>query len=148
MTILEIHDKKPAAGSAHGSFLCFDLRHLLDILLPQSLQSDWIVTSVKFPNPEHTYFEATGPGGEQLEKLSESNSRISGLELAAIAAKTRQVIWGEFRGCFPENTASWVIIRAVDSSFYEVSTEDYSVLDALRAALKDVRDGNKNFILI
>ena len=34
------------------------------------------------------------------------------------------------------------------SMFYEVSTEDYSVLDALRAALKDVRDGNKNFILI
>lgn len=146
MTILEIHDKKPAAGSALGSFLCFDLRHLLDLLLPQSLQSDWIITSVKFPNPEHTYFEATGLGGEQLEKFAESNSRISGPELANFAAKTHQVIWGEFRGYFPKDTAPWVVIRAVDSSFYEVSTEDCSVLDRLRAAFKDVREGSENFV--
>jgi hypothetical protein len=143
---LEIHDKKPNPAFALGSSLRVDLRHLLDLLLPQSLQSDWIVTSVKFPNPGHTYFEATGQGGEQLEKLSESNSRISGAELAAIAAKTRQVIWGEFRGCFSKDTASWVIIRAVDSSFHEVTTEDESVLDTLRAAFKDVREGSEYFV--
>jgi hypothetical protein len=73
--------------------------------------------------PGHEWFEATGEGGEQLEALAQDKVRLSGSDLAALAEDTPQAIWGEVIGSpstQPDKT--WVVIRAVDSTFYEIDT--------------------------
>jgi hypothetical protein len=133
MTTLTIHDLKEHA-------LAFDLRDLLRLLAPRSLQATWVITTVKSLDRKHEWFDATGDGGEQLERLARENTRLSGSELLTIADRTRQVIWGEFIASFPVNPEeNWVIVRALDSSFYEITTRDEAVLETISSTFEDVR---------
>ncbi|MGO4563164.1 hypothetical protein [Mesorhizobium sp. 2RAF21] len=133
MATLRIYDLKQHA-------LALDLRHLLDLLAPRALQADWKVSTIKSSEPHHAWFEATGDGGEQLEVLAQEDTRLSGPDLAALAKNTRQVIWGEFVGSFPNTQDDmWVTIRAIDSTFYEVSSSDETVLKRIKSFFKDVR---------
>lgn len=54
-----------------------------------------------------------------------------------LAGKTRQVIWGEFVASFP--AAWWMTIRAIDSTFYEVETDDEAALAKIRSTNRDIR---------
>jgi hypothetical protein len=132
MATLKIYDTKERA-------LAFDLRDLLDLLAPRSLHAEWRISAVKSPHLFDEMFEATGEGGDKLELLAQRNERISGPDLAALAKRTRQVIWGEFVGSLPTAPTEWVTIRAVDSTFYEIATSDEEVLEKVRSAFKDVR---------
>ncbi len=134
MAILRIYDLKENA-------LALDLRDLLRLLTPRSLQANWTVSTAKSSKPGHEWFEATG-GGEQLEKLAQDDARLSGSDLAALAEKTQQVIWGEFVGSGPlQSDETWVTIRAIDSTFYEIDTDDEAVLSKISSTYKDVRTG-------
>lgn len=120
--------------------LQIDLRHLLALLAPQSLRADWTLAAVSFPEPGDDLFDATGPGGERLNELAETGAIVSGVQLAALAKDTRQVIWGGFTASLPrQGGAPWLTIRAIDSTFYEVTTLDQSVLDKIRSTYRDVR---------
>jgi hypothetical protein len=133
MAILRIYDLK-------DHVLALDLRDVLLLLAPRSLQASWVVSSVKSSRPEHEWFEATGESGERLEALAQKNSRVSGAELLAIAENTLQVIWGEFTGSAPNPPGNiWVIIRAADSTFYEIETDDETVLNKIVSTYKDIR---------
>ncbi|PWR22052.1 hypothetical protein DKG75_08725 [Zavarzinia compransoris] len=122
--------------------LALDLRDLLHLFAPRSLDATWTVTTVKSSEPGREWFEATGEGGEQLEILAQRNAAISGADLTALAENTRQVIWGEFVGSAPtQSNKAWVIIRAIDSTFYEIDTDDETVLSKIRWTYKDVRSG-------
>ena len=144
MSVLEIHDKKPATNGL-GSFLSFDLRDIINQLAPLSLQAVWIVCPVKFFKSDEELFEATDVGGKSLEKLAESDSLISGLELAAIAEKTRQVIWGQFIGHLPNSSEPWVVISAIDSTFYEIISDDETVLSKIRSGFSDIRQSDLRY---
>jgi hypothetical protein len=136
MATLRIYDK-------NNSALAVDLRHLLDLLAQRSLQVSWTISPVKlfYPtlNSFEENFEATGPGGEQLEVLAAGRSTVSGIILSGLANTTRQVIWGEFKAVVNPLEAAWVTIRAIDSTFYEVIATDPAVLDKVRSAFQDVR---------
>jgi hypothetical protein len=135
MTSLRIYDLK-------DHVLALDLRDVLRLLAPRSLQASWIVSSVKSSRPEHEWFEATGDGGEKLQALAQSKSHVSGADLAALAEKTQQVIWGEFTGFAPTPPGNiWVVIRAADSTFYEIETDDETVLGRIISAYNDIRTG-------
>ena len=115
--------------------LAFDLRDVLLVLAPRSLAAKWTIRT-----PDAWSFEATGAGGERLEELAEVSAQISGDELLAIADYTVQVIWADFVGAlFDEPSQEWLIIRAVDSSFFEIETSDPAALATIRSAFKDVR---------
>ncbi|ODN70781.1 hypothetical protein [Methylobrevis pamukkalensis] len=133
MPTLRIHDLT-------GHSLALDLRDLLRVLAPRSLQATWTVSPVRSSVAGREWFDATGNGGEQLEALAEVDARISGADLRALAETTRQVIWGAFAGVLPDQPdGNWVTLRAVDSSFYEITTLDDTVIRAVRAAFNDVR---------
>ena len=135
MATLRIYDVK-------DQVLALDLRDVLRLLAPRSLQTSWTVSSVKSSKPGHEWFEATGESSAQLEALAEKNSRISGTELLALADNTQQVIWGEFTGSTPNPPGSiWVVIRAADSTFYEIETADETVLNKIISTYKDIRLG-------
>lgn len=122
--------------------LALDLRDLLRLLAPRSLQANWAVSPVKSSLAEYAWFEATGEGGERLEALTQDDGRLSGSELAALAEDTRQVIWGEFSGSLPAQPGgTWVVIGAVDSTFYAIETDDEAVLSTIGAKYRDVRLG-------
>jgi hypothetical protein len=112
-----------------GRVLAFDLRDLLDLLAPLSLEAEWVVSAIKPGELWPESLEATGEAGERLEILAQRNALISGVDLAALAKTTVQVIWGEFVGLLPVTLDNkWGIIRAFDSSFYEVTSCDEEVL--------------------
>ena len=133
MALLRIYDVK-------NRILAVELSGLLRLLAPRSLQASWIVRTVKSSRPGHEWFEATGEGGERLEKLAQDNDQLAGPDLAALAEETLQVIWGEFVGSLPnEPGKTWVVIRAADSTFYEIETDDETVLRKIRSNYADVR---------
>lgn len=135
MATLRIYDIK-------GHVLALDLSDLLRLLAPRSLKAIWTVLPVKSSSPGHEWFEATGEGGEKLELLSRKATRLSGSDLAALAENTLQVIWGEFVGSPPSNPdKTWVVIRAADSTFFEIETEDDAILNKIRSAYQDIRTG-------
>ncbi|WP_027685635.1 hypothetical protein [Rhizobium leguminosarum] len=135
MATLRIYDLKEHV-------LALDLRDLLRLLAPRSLQANWTVSTVKSSKPGHEWFEATGEGGEQLEALAQDNAWLSGSDLAALAENTQQVIWGEFVSSAPtQSDQTWVVIRAADSTFYEIETDDETVLNKISSTYKDVRTG-------
>lgn len=136
MTTLRVYDLK-------DQVLALDLRDLLRLLAPRSFEARWVVSTVKSSKPGHEWFEATGEGGERLEGLAQDDGgQLSGSDLAALAENTRQVIWGEFVGSAPtQSDKPWVIIRAVDSTFYEIISDDDAVLNKISSTYKDVRTG-------
>jgi hypothetical protein len=127
ITIHDLHDDR--------NILAFDLRDLLALLAPASLEAEWTVT-----NPAYEEFFATAEGGAALEKLAAVSATVSGKELLALANETQQVIWGDFMGAFQNRPGQiWTIIRAVDSSFYEITTSDSEVLEKVKRHFNDVR---------
>ena len=133
MAVLRIYDLK-------GRVLALDLGDLLRLLAPRSLEARWVISTVKGSKPGDEWFEATGEGGGRLEELAQHNGNLSGSDLATLAQNTQQVIWGEFVGSAPKQSDKrWVIIRAIDSTFYEIDTDDEAVLNRIRSTYRDVR---------
>ncbi len=114
----------------------FDLEHWLDLLNPQSITASWMVS-----DGEGEGVETIGMSYGILESLAQTEERISGTVLTAIARKTTQIIWGDFIGFLPSDSERpWVILRAIDNSFWEVETEDQKIVDLVRAKFEDVRE--------
>ena len=127
ITIHDLHNDR--------NVLAFDLRDLLTLLAPVSLEAEWSVT-----NPAYEEFFATGEGGAALEKLAAESATVNGKELLALANDTTQVIWGDFVGTYQNRPGQiWTIIRAFDSSYYEVTTSDSEVLERVKGHFNDVR---------
>ena|SRR5277367_1350402 len=131
MTTLRVYDYR-------NGVLALDLRDLIDLLAPRSLEANWIVSPVTLNNPQlgrsldHFMLTGTGqPGQDQLEQLAESRSPVSGATISEAAHAARQVIWGQFVATLPEQKSNWVIIRAIDSTFYEVTSADEAVLNSV-----------------
>lgn len=138
--------------------LAVRLVRLLDLLGPRAQKAEWTVSPAPRREPGHDGFEATGPGGEQLEALAARGAVISGTDLARLAGGTGptagatpservdgretnepQIVWGQFVARLPGEGGDWLTLRAIDSSFYEVETADDAVLAKLRASFSDVR---------
>ena len=137
MTTLRVYDLD------RHHVLAVDLRHILDLLAPHSLLASWTISTVKSANSDHEWFEATRANRDKLEMMAQADTRVSGPVMAELAQGTRQVIWGEFVGSLPEQPGRpWLTIRAVDSTFYEITSEDKEVVHQIRSAFKDVRIAN------
>ncbi len=127
-------------------FLALDLRHLLDLLSPRSLQASWVISTVKCLGTGWEWFEATGETREALESLAQDDSVLTGRDMVQLAKNTRQVIWGKFTGMFPvASDEAWVTIQAIDSTFYEVTSADERVLSKIRSTYKDVRPADRPY---
>ncbi|NEU13214.1 hypothetical protein G3T14_13865 [Methylobacterium sp. BTF04] len=117
--------------------LDFDLRHILAALGAQAIECWWMISGVAVYDEA---FDATGEQAGRLEELAASGRRIKGDRLRDLANGTQQVIWGEFQGYVDASaTVPVLIVRAIDSTFYEVATNDPRVLQNLKATFRDVR---------
>jgi hypothetical protein len=139
MTTLRIYD-------CRNNALALDLRDLIDLLAPRSLEASWTVSPVTLNYPELgrsvDEFMIAGtdqPGQDRLERLAAGGSPVTGKKLSETADATWQVIWGQFIASLPEQNDAWVVIRVIDSTFYEITSADEDVLDAIRSTYRDVR---------
>jgi hypothetical protein len=71
-----------------------------------------------------------------LEEAAAPGQAVWGSALTSGIGQLLQVIDGDFEA-FDENNRCWVIIRAVDSSWWEVWSGDTSVLDAVRVRFQN-----------
>lgn len=120
-----------------GGVLAVHLSRLLDLLAPKSLDAEWTVAPIRSDGEEK--FEATGPGADELEELVATAMPISGMALLIVSTNTPQIVWGEFIAIVPGESSPWLTLRAIDSTFYEIATDDDAALDTVRSAFKDVR---------
>lgn len=113
-----------------GDVLGFDLRHLLAALGPAARESEWLVEDV----------DCTGPRADELVRAAADRQRILGEGLAAIAEGVVQVIDGTFRAFSSDDGRLWVVLRAVDSTSWDVSSSDDGVLQLIRESFSCVRE--------
>ena len=112
--------------------LSFDLIDLLDAV-GDAVGSTWIVRGV----------ECVGPSAEAAEALhsaSDKSEELSGERLVALARALTQVIDGEFIGRRSTGSDPWIVIRAVDSAWFDVQTTDEALLLKLRARFTEAFD--------
>src|SRR5713101_4087759 len=100
-------------GSQREGGLGFDLPDVLKALGPRVLSSAWTVGSLHYVSRDE----------RDIPALQGKDSRIMGPELLSSLPNLLQVIDGEFRA-FEAGREPWVIVRAVDSSWWEVESED------------------------
>ena len=55
-------------------------------------------------------------------------------------AVTAQVVEGEFQGFRDDERSPWIIIRAVDSSAYDVLAEDDRIVERIRRSFRNVNE--------
>ena len=132
MRISRIYDRQK------NHALAIDLRHVLRALGHRARTSVWEVSEeASFNEP----VAVTGDAADDLERLSMQGVRVDGSELMRLAEKVDQVIWGEFRAFKdPTSDKPWLIVRAIDSHFYEVESDETAVHDAIDSAFRDVRN--------
>jgi hypothetical protein len=116
-------------SSQNCRFLAFDLVDILR-LLPEAVDSEWEISAV----------ECTGVAAEKLQRLADSQARVPGQILLELAADLIQIIDGEFIGYHKGDEQPWIIIRAVDSTAFDVASEDESVLARMKQHFKNVVD--------
>lgn len=143
MVTLRIYDLRYADGP-----LALDLRDLMTLLSPLSIQADWQISKIKSADVGYDWFDATGDGGEALERFADQDLRLTGRELDKLAHETDQVIWGEFSGFLPTDVKEpWITIRAIDSTFYEVITSDEDTVSKIHTRFEDVRQVSEPYVL-
>lgn len=116
---------------AERGVLAFDLRDILEILGEKGLVSVWTAVGVEV---------ASGVSAARMEALADEQETIIGNELQHLAKTVNQVIDGEFKGTLPGGTAPWIVVRAVDSSAYDVETDDEQLLSEIRSRFRVVED--------
>lgn len=110
--------------SPDGRTLGFDLIDILLVLGDDARRSVWTVHGI----------EALGRRADEL------HDKVLGEQLVELARGVDQVIDGTLAGRLPGADAPWIVIRAVDSSAFDVETTREDVIDALRARFSRVAD--------
>ena len=116
-----------------GNCLSFDLAQVLASLGPRARTSSWSCHDLWFV----TCDEQDVP---ELEQESDASQFLSGEDLLAATERLLQVIDGEFAAFDGDESVPWVILRAVDSTFWEVESTEPGVLEAVSASFKDVEE--------
>ena len=121
-----ISDRDPTTGA-----LAFDLRDILAPLGRDGERSAWSVRDVECLG---------GDAAQELHDASDSMRVLTGSRLIELARAVGQVIEGEFSGRLPGDVADWIVIRAVDSSAFDVYTDQEEVLSAFKSSFGCVED--------
>ena len=123
---IKIRDSKPSAGG--GGVLSFDLRDILEAIGEPALSSEWRCLRL--------WYTAVKDG--TFSEFRETRLRLSGKEIVEFAFSVHQTIDGEFIAKKDGANKPWLIIRAVDSSWFEVWSSKKKVLEELEARLAKV----------
>jgi hypothetical protein len=114
-----------------GRFLAVDLIDILRLLGPSAENAEWRMGALE---------AAGGAAADELHQLADTGVRVPGRTLLQLATEGTQVIDGVFTGYRTGDNDPWVIIRAIDSSAFDVQTEDTEVLARMRERFRNVAE--------
>lgn len=106
------------------------LRDILHLLRPRGDLAAW-----ELDHGDEGEFWATARPGHDVswaQAMAGTGRRLSGTALRARADALFQIITGEFRAFEGAAASPWLTVRAFDSSFYAIVTEDEAVLALAR----------------
>jgi hypothetical protein len=107
---------------------------LYDILVslgPRAASSSWLLSNV----------EALGAGADALlEQMADVQDPVPGDVLLGIAERVNQVIDGKFVAFDAQGGDPWITVYAVDSSAFDVVTDDLAVLNGVRSQFPTATD--------
>lgn len=106
------------------------LADVLDTLREDIVGFQWRISSV----------ECLGEGADEFHRLSDAQATVDTPQLYALAKSVCQIIDGNFTGYRGDSPAPKIVIRAVDSSAYDVEAEDEHVLATVRQKYPNVVD--------
>lgn len=108
--------------NADRNTLSFDLIDIIRAIGPSADDSMWTVQNV----------ECYGKSAERMHSVADAGREITGIELRNLATQIDQVVDGEFRARKSNEDSEWLIIRAVDSSGYDVYSSDTKTLKGVQ----------------
>lgn len=132
----------------HRPLNLFDLRsgifltlpEILAVLPPRVAKTNWSFGAfVDVDGWE--YLEVVVEGHDRLDDGLEPMERVPHSRLLEVIKPVRQVIWGVFTGYEGASDTSWIVLNAIDSSFWRVETDDLETRRLLRMTFSDVREG-------
>ena len=115
---IKIQDKRPGGG-----WLSFGLADVLKVIGEPALCSEWRCLNLRY----------IGPKDETWDELLEKRRRFSGQEFFDFAARIGQIIDGEFIAKKHGSNKAWLIIKAVDSGWFEVWSSKPKVLEEMKS---------------
>lgn len=104
------------------------LRDMLACIAPAAVLMRWQINDL----------ECTGERAAELHAAADQGQWIAGAGLVASADGVDQVIDGEFLGYAPGGAAPTLVLRAVDGSSWDVTSNSEALLDAFRRSYRDV----------
>ena len=117
------------------------LSHVLVTLPDRAQATVWMVEDFIEQDGE-PYFEINSSGDDPLSKAKAAGKRLSHADFIKAAAETRQVIWGTFKAYDDRSGPNaWLSISAVDSTFWEIVTDDLDARRSICTGFGDVRKG-------
>jgi hypothetical protein len=126
---LIIRDGTEPGGRGH---LDFDLLDIVQILGEQGRSYIWRGRDIQYVSRDE---QDIAP----LEALG-SGAAVSETHLVDGLGQLLQVIWGQFEATEPGSDSPALVIRAIDSSWWEVSSDDEGVLGAVRQRFRAVEE--------
>lgn len=96
-----------------------ELLDLLELLGQRGREASWRLRAVEV---------APSEAADRLHVISDHQQALSGEELFVLADKRPQLIDGEFEGWLPNTQTPWVLIRAVDSTSWDLISDDAGLL--------------------
>jgi len=125
MRTLTLYDRDASTG-----LLAITLGDLLRIVGEAVHASSWRLAGV----------EALGASADELHTASDAGAVVTGEDLLRIAEGVDQVIDGYFRAYRTGEHEPWLILRAVDSTSWDVASKSSHTLDAIRQQYSHVLD--------
>jgi hypothetical protein len=99
--------------------LPIDLHDVLRPLMAEVVESCWEIDAP----------DCSGEAAEEFDAIAAQKSRISGQSLLDLVGRVHQVIDGDFTAYRSyEDVRPWFVVRAVDSTSYDVETDDEAIL--------------------
>lgn len=124
--------KDPSLRLPPGEVGClnFDLAELISAIGDSALSSEWQIHDL----------DCFGDSCSEFSAASDAAVPISGERLLNLAERITQIIDGEFVGHRLSHGAPWLVIKAIDSTWWEVWTDDETVRSSLRRRFNAVSD--------
>jgi hypothetical protein len=133
MKHLDIWDRR-------GPNVFLSLSDIVPLLNARSRASIWEVDDFIEPDGER-YFETVADGHDLVREAAATHARFTFTDLEQMGGCIRQIIWGRFKAFNDGSDQPWLILSAVDSTFWRVETADLPTRQLMLKHFKDVRMG-------
>jgi hypothetical protein len=111
--------------------LTLDLKDILRLMGREAQAAEWLVSDVEVLD---------GEAARELEYLADRRLRIPGQVLVRLSEQIGQVINGCFQAYREHTDKPWIVIRAVDSSAFDIQTDSEVLVTQIRQQFKNVVD--------